>query len=175
MQRRPPRSTRFPYATLVRSALGWAGYGLFLVFVVIAGRAKVTVTQLPAALAGLVINVVLLVLLVDPLGIAGAGIALGASYVAMMVVLGLLTRRSFHVPFEWRRLAHAVVVLAGITVAGELLLPTDGVAGFVSRALALGIIPVVLAISSFATPQERAMLRAFTGVGLGRVRTAFRR
>src|SRR3712207_8749010 len=77
MQRRPPRSTRFPYATLVRSALGWAGYGLFLVFVVIAGRAKVTVTQLPAALAGLVLNVVLLVLLVDPLGIAGAGIALG--------------------------------------------------------------------------------------------------
>src|SRR3712207_856089 len=134
MQRRPPRSTRFPYATLVRSALGWAGYGLFLVFVVIAGRAKVTVTQLPAALAGLVLNVVLLVLLVDPLGIAGAGIALGAAYVAMMVVLGALTRRSFRVPFEVGRLAHALVVLAGIAVAGELLLPDDGVDGLVFRA-----------------------------------------
>jgi O-antigen/teichoic acid export membrane protein len=156
-------------------ALGWAGYGLFLVFVVIAGRAKVTVTQLPAALVGLVINVVLLVLLVDPLGIAGAGIALGASYVAMMVVLALLTRRSFRVPFEWGRLAHAVAVIGGIAVAGELLLPDEGLAGLVCRALALGIIPLALALTSFAAPDERAMLRALRGGVLGRASAAFKR
>ena len=156
-------------------ALGWAGYGLFLVFVVIAGRAKVTVTQLPAALVGLVINVGLLVVLVDPLGIAGAGIALGASYLAMMVVLGLLTRRSFRVPFEWGRLAHAVAILAGITVAGELLLPDEGLAGFVCRSLALGTIPLALAFTSFARRDERAMLRALRGGVLGRVSAAFKR
>jgi O-antigen/teichoic acid export membrane protein len=137
-------------------ALGWAGYGLFLVFVVIAGRAKVTVTQLPAALAGLVLNVVLLVLLVDPLGIAGAGIALGASYVVMMIVLGALTRRSFEVPFEWGRVAHAIVLLAGVAVAGELLLPEEGFAGFVTRSLALALIPALFWLTRFATDEERA-------------------
>jgi O-antigen/teichoic acid export membrane protein len=128
-------------------ALGWACYGLFHVFVVIAGRAKVTRTQLPAAAAGLVVNVILLVLLVDPLGLSGAGIALGASYLAMMAVLGVLTRRSFAVPFELRRLAHAVVVLAGVAV-------------FVTRALALAAIPVALAVTRFALPEESGWIRA---------------
>jgi O-antigen/teichoic acid export membrane protein len=140
-------------------ALGWACYGLFHVFVVIAGRAKITRTQLPAALVGLVVNTVLLVLLVDPLGIAGAGIALGAAYLAMMVVLGVLTRRAFAVPFEGRRLVHAVVVLAGVAVAGDLLLPEAGVVGFVTRALALAAIPALLLVSRFAYPEETAFVR----------------
>ena len=140
-------------------ALGWACYGLFLVFVVIAGRAKVTVTQLPAALAGLVLNGVLLVLLVDPLGIAGAGIALGASYLLMMLVLGALTRRTFHVPFEARRIAHAIAILAGIAVAGELLLPDEGLAGFLLRSLALSAIPLLFLATRFVRPDELALLR----------------
>ena len=111
-------------------ALGWAMYGLFLVLVTIGGRAGVTTRTFPAALAGVIVNVVLLVLLVDPLGIAGAGIALVAAYAVMLVVLHLLTRGLFTVPFEWGRLAHAVVLLAGVAVAGELLLPARGVAGF---------------------------------------------
>jgi O-antigen/teichoic acid export membrane protein len=141
-------------------ALGWACYGLFLVFVVIAGRAKVTIHQLPAALAGLAVNGVLLVTLVGPLGIAGAGIALGAAYLAMLAVLGWLTRRSFAVPFDLRRLAHAVVLLAGMTVAGELLLPASGALGFVSRALVLAVIPLAFAVTRFATPAEAGWLRS---------------
>ena len=73
-------------------ALGWAMYGLFLVLVTIGGRAGVTSRNFPAALAGVVVNVVVLVALVDPLGIAGAGIALVAAYAVMLVVLHLLTR-----------------------------------------------------------------------------------
>jgi O-antigen/teichoic acid export membrane protein len=140
-------------------ALGWACYGLFLVFVVIAGRAKVTFHQLPAALAGLAVNIVLLVLLVDPLGIAGAGIALGASYLAMLAVLSVLTRRAFHVPFELPRLAHAIAVIASITVAGELLLPTDGIDGFVLRTLVLAAIPLALWLTRFPTAAERRFAR----------------
>ena len=98
-------------------------YGLFLVLVTIGGRAGVTTRTFPAALAGVVVNVVVLVALVEPLGIAGAGIALVAAYAVMLVVLHLLTRGLFAVPFDWRRLAHAVVLLAGVAVAGELLLP----------------------------------------------------
>jgi O-antigen/teichoic acid export membrane protein len=141
-------------------ALGWAMYGLFLVLVTIGGRVGVTTRTFPAALAGVVVNVVALVVLVEPLGIAGAGIALVAAYAVMLVVLHLLTRRLFSVPFEWRRLVHAVVLLAGIGVAGELLAPDAGARGLVARALALTAIPVAFAVSGFVRPTEWAGLRS---------------
>ena len=141
-------------------ALGWAMYGLFLVLVTIGGRAGITTRTFPAAFAGVVVNVVVLVALVDPLGIAGAGIALVAAYAVMLVVLHLLTRNLFAVPFEWVRLAHATALLAGIAVAGELLLPGDGVVGFLTRAAALAVIPVALLVTGFVRPAELAGARS---------------
>jgi O-antigen/teichoic acid export membrane protein len=140
-------------------ALGWAMYGLFLVLVTIGGRAGVTTRTFPAALAGVVVNVVVLVALVEPLGIAGAGIALVAAYTVMLVVLHLLTRGLFAVPFDWRRLSHAVVLLAGVAVAGEVLLPESGVTGFATRALACAGLPLLFVLTRFARPQELAALR----------------
>ena len=125
-------------------ALGWALYGLFLVFVTIAGRAKVTTRTFPAAAIGLVVNIVGLTLLVGPLGPSGAGISLCAAYLAMLVVVHLLTRRLFVVPFEWPRLARIVAIVAGVSVGGELLLPESGAGGFVSRLLVFALIPVLL-------------------------------
>jgi O-antigen/teichoic acid export membrane protein len=126
-------------------ALGWALYGLFLVFVTIAGRAKVTTRTFPAAIIGLAVNVIGLAFLVGPLGPSGAGIALCVAYLAMLIAVHLLTRRLFVVPFDWPRLGRIVAVMAGVSVAGELLLPTSGVGGFVLRALALAVIPLLLA------------------------------
>jgi O-antigen/teichoic acid export membrane protein len=140
--------------------LGWALYGLFLVFVTIAGRARVTTRTFPAAAAGLVVNVVALVLLVGPFGIAGAGIALCAAYLAMLVVVHLLTRRLFAVPFERDRLALLVAVLAGVAVAGELALPETGAAGLALRTLALAAIPPLLLAAGFLRPEEARRLRA---------------
>jgi O-antigen/teichoic acid export membrane protein len=140
-------------------ALGWAMYGLFLVLVTIGGRVGVTTRTFPAALAGVAVNVVVLLALVGPLGIAGAGIALVAAYTVMLVVLHLLTRGLFAVPFDWRRLAHAVVLLAGVAVAGELALPDSGVAGFAARALACAALPLLFALTRFAHPHELAALR----------------
>lgn len=141
-------------------ALGWAMYGLYLVLVTISGRVGVTSRNFPAALAGVVVNVVVLVTLVGPLGIAGAGVALVAAYAVMLVVLHLLTRRLFAVPFEWGRLAHAIGLLAGIAVAGELLLPTAGFGGFALRALVLAAIPVAFVATGFMRDDERAGLVA---------------
>src|SRR4051794_33494129 len=140
-------------------ALGWALSGLFLVFVVVAGRLHATSRNIPAALAGLALNVLLLVTLVDPLGIAGAGIALSASYLLMLVVLYALTRSQFSIAFEWGRLARLAVVLGGGTIAGELLLPTSGVTGFVTRAALALALPVLVALSGFFTPEERTAAR----------------
>jgi O-antigen/teichoic acid export membrane protein len=140
-------------------ALGWALYGLFLVLVAMAARAQVTIRNAPAALCGLAINIALLAALVPPLGIAGAGLALVGAYVVMLVVMWLLTRSLFHVPFEWARLATVVVVAGGLSAAGELLLPDAGVSGFVTRSLVLVAIVPALWGAGFFRPGEVAAAR----------------
>ncbi|HUE26878.1 MAG TPA: lipopolysaccharide biosynthesis protein [Solirubrobacteraceae bacterium] len=147
------------YRALPWVSLGWAMYGLWVVFLVIAGRAKVTTRNFPAALAGLVVNVVMLVVLVPPLGIAGAGIALCGAYAVMLVVMHLLTRHAFPVAFEWRRLLQVTFVMGAVAVAGDLLLPTHGAVGFLSRAAAFAAIPLLLWATGFADPRELDQLR----------------
>jgi O-antigen/teichoic acid export membrane protein len=165
------------YRALPWLALGWALYGLFLVFVVIAGRARVTSRNFPAAAAGLAINVALLVLLVPRsgagLGIAGAGIALCGAYVGMLSVMYLLTRSLFKVGFEWNRLLRLTVILAGVAISGELLLPTSGTAGLLLRAAWLALVPALLALTHFFHPHERSQARALVADGRRRV-AAFR-
>ena len=148
------------YKALPWLALGWALYGLWVVFLVIAGRARVTTRNFPAALAGLVANVVLLLALVPPLGISGAGIALCGAYVVMLAVMHALTRRAFSVAFEWRRLAQLAAVMGGVAVLGEVLLPTHGAVGLITRAAAFAAIPALLWLTGFAHPHELSRARA---------------
>ncbi|MCW2996635.1 MAG: hypothetical protein JWN65_184 [Solirubrobacterales bacterium] len=148
------------HAVLPWVALGWALYGLNLVFITIAGRAKVTTRNFPAALAGVMVNVLVLVALVPSLGIRGAGIALSVAYVVMIVVIYRLTRSLFSVPFEWGRLALIVGVMGSLSVGGELLLGTSGAVAFAERALVLAAIPVVLLACGVLRPEERAGLKA---------------
>jgi O-antigen/teichoic acid export membrane protein len=148
------------YRALPWVALGWAMYGLWVVFLVIAGRAKVTTRNFPASIAGLAANVVLIIVLVPRFGIAGAGVALCGAYVVMLAIMHLLTRQAFRVAFEWRRLAQLCLVMGGVAVAGDLLLPTHGIVGFVTRLAALAAIPVLLALTGFIHARERSELRA---------------
>jgi O-antigen/teichoic acid export membrane protein len=165
------------YRALPWLALGWALYGLYLVFVAISGRARVTSRNFPAAAAGLLVNVTLLVLLVPSsgagLGIAGAGIALCGAYAAMLVVMYALTRNLFRVGFEWLRLLELAAILAGVAVSGELLLPDHGFAGLVLRVLWLALVPALLALTRFFYPHEREQARALVVDAHRRVR-AFR-
>jgi len=165
------------YRALPWLALGWALYGLYLVFLVIAGRARVTSRNFPAAAAGLAVNVALLVLLVPAkgagLGIAGAGVALCGAYAAMLVVMYLLTRSLFRVGFEWRRLAQLTAILAGVAVSGELLLPTHGFTGLALRVAWLTLVPALLLLTRFFGPHERAQAKALLADGRRRV-AAFR-
>jgi O-antigen/teichoic acid export membrane protein len=147
-------------------ALGWALYGLSLVFVTIAGRARVTTRNFPAALAALVVNVVCLVVLVDPLGVAGAGIALCAAYVALLAVLHVLTRELFTVAFERAKLVTAICVFAAVAVGGELALPGEGTGGFVLRALLLGATPLLLIAVRVLTLSDLKQLRSAVGRGV---------
>lgn len=172
-------------------ALAWTLYGLYQMAIVISGRARVTKRNLPAAGAGLAVNVLLLLWLVpssanrahsglglspghpgpvhlglapssgEPgLGIAGAGIALCGAYVAMLLVIHVLTRSVFRISFEWLRLGRLVAILGGVAVSGELLLPPTGAVGFVSRALWLSLIPALLLATRFLTSSEVVQARA---------------
>ncbi|HTA36268.1 MAG TPA: lipopolysaccharide biosynthesis protein [Solirubrobacteraceae bacterium] len=161
------------HAALPWLALAWTLYGLYQVMIVITGRARATARNLPAALAGLLVNIALLLLLVPRgganLGIAGAAIALCGAYVAMLLVMHLLTRRLFAVGFQWRRLAQAVAILTGVAVSGELLLPTSGVDGIVLRALWLALAPALLLLTRFFDAEERRQTRALIVDGRRRV------
>jgi O-antigen/teichoic acid export membrane protein len=165
------------HAALPWLALAWTLYGLYQVMIVITGRARVTARNLPAAAVGLVVNVALLIALVPRsragLGIAGAGIALCGAYVAMLLIMYLLTRRLFAVPFQWRRLAQATAILAGVAVSGELLLPTSGFAGIALRVAWLALVPILLVLTRFFDVDERIQARALLADASRRV-IAFR-
>ena len=165
------------YKALPWLALGWTLYGLYQVMIAITGRARVTQRNLPAAAAGLAVNVVLLFVLVPSsglnLGLAGAGIALCGAYAVMVAIMHLLTRGVFAVDFQWRRLGQLTAILATVAISGELLLPTSGIVGLVSRILWLGLVPALLLATRFFAPHERAQAKALVLDGRRRV-AAFR-
>jgi O-antigen/teichoic acid export membrane protein len=134
-------------------------YALYLVLVVILGRTGRTEFNLPATIAGTVVNIVLNLILIPSQGIVGAGIALVASYLVVLVLMCALTQRLFPVPYEWGRLALLVAVTAAIVAGGELLLPTHGLGGFAARTLLWLALPLVLAATGFLTAAERAGIR----------------
>jgi O-antigen/teichoic acid export membrane protein len=154
-------------------ALGWTLYGLYLVLIVLTGRVRATSRNLPAALVGLAVNAVLLLLLVPDsglgLGIAGAGIALCGAYMAMLAVMYLLTRSLFKVGFEWRRLTQLTAILAGVAVSGELLLPSHGPAGLAARLAWLALVPAALLLTRFFHPHEWDGAKALVADGRRRV------
>ncbi|HEU4736534.1 MAG TPA: lipopolysaccharide biosynthesis protein [Solirubrobacterales bacterium] len=133
-------------------------YALYMVLVVILGRTGRTEFNFPATAAALAANVALNLLLVPPLGIVGAGIALVASYLVVLVMMYGFTQRFFSVPYEWGRLARVILVSAALVGIGELLLPTDGFAGLVLRVLLLLAYPLALLVTGFFNASERVWL-----------------
>jgi O-antigen/teichoic acid export membrane protein len=133
-------------------------YALYMVMVVVLGRTGRTEFNLPAALAALISNVALNLILVPPLGIVGAGLALVGSYLVVIALMYGFTQRLFPVPYEWARLARILFVAAALVAFGELVLPTAGFGGFVGR-LVLGLLfPVALLATGFFTAEERGWL-----------------
>ncbi len=133
-------------------------YALYLVLVVILGRTGRTEFNFPAAIGALVSNVALNLILVPPLGIVGAGLALVASYMVVLVLMYGFTQRLFRVPYEWGRLARVTLTVAVLVGAAELLMPTSGLAGFLGRGALLAAYPLALFATGFFTPAERALL-----------------
>jgi O-antigen/teichoic acid export membrane protein len=133
-------------------------YALYLVLVVILGRTGRTEFNFPAAIGGLVANVALNLILVPPLGIVGAGLALVASYLVVLALMYGFTQRLFPVPYEWSRLARVTLTVAFLVGAAELLVPTSGLVGLLGRAALFAAYPFVLFATGFFNPEERRWL-----------------
>ncbi|MGB7684459.1 MAG: oligosaccharide flippase family protein [Solirubrobacterales bacterium] len=133
-------------------------YALYLVLVVILGRTGRTEFNFPAAIGALVSNVALNLILVPSMGIVGAGLALVASYIVVLVLMYGFTQRLFPVPYEWGRLARVTLAVAVLVGLGELVMPTSGAAGFLGRAALLAAYPLALFATGFFTPEERRWL-----------------
>jgi O-antigen/teichoic acid export membrane protein len=139
-------------------SIGVTLYALYMVMVVILGRTGRTEFNFPAAIAALVVNVVLNLLLVPSLEIVGAGLALVASYLVVVALMYGFTQRLFPVPYEWGRLARVVLTAAVLVGLAELATPTEGPAGLLLRAAILAAYPLALLASGFFTAEERGWL-----------------
>jgi O-antigen/teichoic acid export membrane protein len=139
-------------------ATGVTLYALYMVLVVILGRTGRTEFNLPATLAALLANVALNIVLVPPLGIVGAGLALVASYLVVVGLMYVFTQRLFPVPYEWSRLARVAGTAGLLVLIGELLLPTSGAAGLLLRVAFWLAYPAALFLSGFFTREERGWL-----------------
>jgi O-antigen/teichoic acid export membrane protein len=149
-------------------------YALYMVQLVILGRTGRTEFNFPATLAALVVNVALNLVLVPPLGIVGAGLALVASYLVVVALMYAFTQRLFPVPYEWLRLARILFVSAALVGLGELLLPTDGFIGLAARIVLWLAYPAVLLLTGFFAAEERRWLSRLRHPGalLDRLRSA---
>ncbi len=146
------------YKAIGLVATGVTLYALYMVLVVILGRTGRTEFNFPATLAALAANIALNLILVPPLGIVGAGIALVASYLVVLALMYGFTQRLFPVPYEWSRLARVIAISAGLVLSGELLLPTEGFLGLIARTALWLTYPLALLATGFFTSGERSWL-----------------
>src|SRR5262245_59209176 len=130
-------------------------YALYLVLVIVLGRTGRTEFNFPATGAGTLVNIGLNLALLPSLGIVGAGISLVASYAVVLVLMYVFTQRLFKVPYEWGRLAQAAGLAAALVAAGEVLMPTSGLAGLAGRTVFWLAYPLLLWATGFLNEEER--------------------
>ena len=158
-------------------AVGIGLYALYLAMVVILGRTGRTEFSFPATIAAVAVNVALNLLLVPAHGIVGAGLALVGSYMVVLVLMYAFTQRLFPVPYEWRRLGLVFVSAAAVIAVGEVLLPTSGAAGLLSRGALWLAYPGILFVLGYLHQEERSgladlMRPAAIAARAGRLRAA---
>ena len=139
-------------------AAGTALYALYMVLLVVLGRTGRTEFNFPATLAGVGVNIALNVILLPKLGILGAGVSLAVSYLVVLVLMYVFTQRLFPVPYEWGRLAKAILSTAAIIALGTALVPDDGFGALAIRLLLIAALPGLMFLLDFFTPEERRYL-----------------
>ncbi|MEK7721676.1 MAG: polysaccharide biosynthesis C-terminal domain-containing protein, partial [Elusimicrobiota bacterium] len=135
-------------------------YVNFLAPVVIARRTGII---LSVTLAGAAVSIGCNFAFIPAFGMYGAAWALFLSYLVMAVMIYLRGRALFSVPYEFGRLAGALVAAASCALPAFLLAPS-GPAGLFIRAALLAVFPLILWYSGLLLPEEKtAVLRRIIG------------
>lgn len=139
-------------------AFSTVAYAAYVVITIGVGRSRRTQFNWVVTGAGAIVNVTLNLLLIPRIGMMGAAIATVAAYTTMALGMSLRAQRVFPVPYQWRRVATAAGVAAGLATAGALV---DG--GLAVQLLIVLVYPAALAVVGFLEPRERRRLRSLAG------------
>jgi O-antigen/teichoic acid export membrane protein len=149
-------------------ALGSLLGGLYLIpsnFLFLKSRTTwIPVGTLIAGAASIGLNLIV----VPKFGTSGAAQVFVGSNLILFLLTSAVARRAYPVPYEYRRLAHGVVLGAIATVAG-FTLPIASEPGLhAARAMIWLLFPVLLLATGFTTPSERDRIRSmFRGTSSG--------
>ena len=146
------------YKAIGLVATGVTLYALYMVLVVILGSTGRTEFNFPATAAALATNLALNLALVPSLGIVGAGLALVASYLVVLVLMYSFTQRLFPVPYEWGRLAKDRPRLSRTGRRRRAVAANRGFRGLGARTVVWLAYPLALLATGFFTPSERSWL-----------------
>jgi O-antigen/teichoic acid export membrane protein len=138
--------------------------------------AGIYITKRTALLPGVTftaaaVNVAANFLLIPPWGLMGAAVATLLSYLVMAVMLYIIVRRIYPVPYEWGRLAKIAFAATVVIVAGLLAGSTPG--GLVLKGALILLFPLLLYAAKFYVPGELKLLAGMAGsIGVSRAHNA---
>ncbi len=148
-------------------ALAGPLYGGYFICAVGVGRMKRNRFNWVIVGLAAVVEVVALLALVPPFGVAGAGWAMVLAYGTMFVGMAWKEHQIFPVPYPWWRIARVPAVLAAALVGGAAL-PDDGAVALAARLGIAAAIPVALLLGGVASRGELAAMRGAIAGGLRR-------
>ncbi len=137
---------------LAFAAVPFAGY---VVLAIGAGRARRTQLNWAVSAVAGVTNIALCFALIPAYGMMGAAIATVASYTAMFVAMAWRAHRVYPVPYQWRRVATAMLTGVALTALGKLIGGGLPVAIVFALAYPLALLPL-----GFYLPIERRRIAA---------------
>jgi O-antigen/teichoic acid export membrane protein len=153
----------YPAANVVAPlAFGVAAFAGYVVVQIGTGRARRTRTNWIVTGIAAALNIVLNLALIPPYGRMGASIATLVSYVLLFALMAWRAHAVFPVAYQWRRVATVAGAAVALTVLGNVVDASLGVALALTAAY-----PLLLALLGFYLPAERKRLRRLLPV-LGR-------
>ena len=146
-------------AAITPIAIAGPLYGGYFIAAIGVGRKKANQFNWVVVAAAAVIEVIALLLLVPPFGVAGAGWSLVIAYGSMFALMLWREHRVFPVPYPWARIARIPVILA-LALAATYLLPDHGTGALALRILVALAIPLGYIAIGFLTRAELARAKA---------------
>ena len=146
-------------AAITPIAIAGPLYGGYFIAAIGVGRKKANQFNWVVVAAAAVIEVIALLLLVPPFGVAGAGWSLVIAYGSMFALMLWREHRVFPVPYPWGRIARIPVVLS-LALAATYLLPDSGTGALALRIAIAAAIPLGYIAIGFLTRAELARARA---------------